>query len=136
MISDTELRDVRTYFSHYPRNLVTKHRRHWNDIVSSEQQVGVTQPRGLHVDEDFASDRRGDVDVLEIEPATECVNYKCLHLGLLAVALEPTWCSKQPGEEPLAAALPASRLSVSPGIGLSLVSSFRVSPPLNLTKVI
>jgi len=41
----------------------------------------VTQSGGLHVDQDFASDRRSDVHVLEIEPATECVNYKCLHLG-------------------------------------------------------
>jgi hypothetical protein len=81
VISHTDLRDVRTHCSHYSRDLVTKYRRHWNDIVSSEEKVGVTQARGLHVDEDFASDRRSDVHVLEIEPATECVNYKCLHLG-------------------------------------------------------
>jgi hypothetical protein len=80
VISDAELRDVRSHFTHYPRNLVTKHRRRRHDIVSSEKQVGVTQPRSLHVDEDFASERRGDVHVLEIESATECVNYKRLHL--------------------------------------------------------
>ena len=80
MISDTELRDVRTYCSHYPRNLVTKHRRRWNDIVSSEKQVGVTQPRSLHVDEDFASDRRSDVNVFQIKPMTEGVQDQCFHV--------------------------------------------------------
>ncbi len=59
MIADTDLRDVRTDFGHDPGNLVSKDRRKWGDIVSSEQQVRVTQSRGLHVDEDFASDRRG-----------------------------------------------------------------------------
>jgi hypothetical protein len=59
---------------------VTKHRRRWNGIASGEKQIGVTRPGGLQVDEDFASDRRSDVHVLEIEPATECVNYKRLHL--------------------------------------------------------
>ena len=81
MISDTELRDIGTKRGHDPHDLVTKHRRHWNDIVSSEQKVGVTQAGRLHLDENFAPNRRRDVHVLEIEPATECVNYKCLHLG-------------------------------------------------------
>jgi hypothetical protein len=47
VISDTELCDIRTQCKHYPRNLVTKHRRRWNDIVSSEKEVGVTQPKRL-----------------------------------------------------------------------------------------
>ena len=81
MISDTELRDIRTHCSHDPRNLVTKHRRCRNDIVSSKQQVGVAQPRRLHIDENFASYRRGDLNVLEIESSTECIKYKCLHLS-------------------------------------------------------
>jgi hypothetical protein len=80
VISDTELRDVRPHCSHYPRNLVTKHRRRRNNIVSGEQQVGMAQPGRSHLDENFAPNRGGDVNVLEIEPATECVNYKCLHL--------------------------------------------------------
>jgi hypothetical protein len=71
VVSDTELRDVRTHCSHYPRNLVPKHRRRRNDIVSSEKQVGVTQPRGLHIDENLASYRRGYLNVLEIEPTTD-----------------------------------------------------------------
>ena len=70
-MSDSELRDVRPHCSHYPRNLVTKHRRRWNDIVSSEKQVGVTQPRGLHIDENLASYRRCYLNVLEIEPTTD-----------------------------------------------------------------
>jgi hypothetical protein len=80
VISDTQLRDVRTYCSYDPRNLVTKHRRRWNDIVSSEKQVGVTQPRSLHVDQDFASDRRSDVHVFKIKPMTERVYNQCLHV--------------------------------------------------------
>jgi hypothetical protein len=80
VISDTELRDVRTHFSHYPRNLVTKHRRRWNDIVSSEKQVRVTQPRSLHVDEDFASYWYGDLHVFEIKPMTERVQDQCFHV--------------------------------------------------------
>ena len=62
------------------RNLVTKHRRRWNDIVSSEKQIGVTQPRSLHVDEDFASDRRSDVNVFKIKPMTERVQDQCFHI--------------------------------------------------------
>jgi hypothetical protein len=43
----------------------------------------------LHVDENFASNRRGDVHILEVEPMTECVKYKRFHACLLAVASEP-----------------------------------------------
>ena len=46
----------------------------------ANKQVGVTQPGRLHVDENFATDRRGDVHVLEIKPVTECVQDKCLHV--------------------------------------------------------
>jgi hypothetical protein len=80
VISDTKLCDLRADCSYDSRNLVTEHRRRWNDIVGGEQKVGMTQPRRLHVDEDFASDRGSDINVLEIEPTTECVDYKCLHL--------------------------------------------------------
>jgi hypothetical protein len=84
MISDTELRDLRTHCSHYSCNLVTKHRRRWNDIVSGEKQVGVAQARRLHIDENLAPHRRSDVNVLEIEAATDCIKDKCLHLCLLS----------------------------------------------------
>ena len=60
---------------------MAEHARSRNDIVRSEKQVGVTQPGRSHLDEDFASDRRGNVHVLEFEPTTECVNYKRLHLA-------------------------------------------------------
>jgi hypothetical protein len=80
VISDTELRDIRTHCSHDSRNLMTKHRRRWNDIVSSKKQVGVTQPGGLHVDQDFASHRRGYIHILEVEPTAKCVEYERLHL--------------------------------------------------------
>jgi hypothetical protein len=84
VISDTDLRDVRPYYSHNPRNFVTEHRWCVGDIVSSEKQVGVTQPSGLHIDENFASYRRGDVNILEIKASADCVNDECLQLfGLL-----------------------------------------------------
>jgi hypothetical protein len=89
VIADSELCDVKTDCSYDPRNLVTKYSRHWNNIVSGEQKVGMTQARGLHIDENFAPNRGGNVHVLEVEPATKCVNYKCLQLRLLAVVLEP-----------------------------------------------
>ena len=80
VISDADLRDIGTYFGNDPGDLVTKHRRGWNDIVCGKEQVGVTQPGCSHLDEDFAPDRRGNVQVLEFESTTECVNYKRLHL--------------------------------------------------------
>jgi hypothetical protein len=89
VISHTELHDFRTHCRHDPRNLVTKYHRRWDDIVSGEKQVGVTQPGGLHVDEDFASNRRSGVHVLEIEPATECVNYERLRVAGFEVARFP-----------------------------------------------
>jgi hypothetical protein len=119
VISDTELRDVRTHFSHYPRNLMTKHRRGWNDIVSSKKQVGVAQTRGLHVDQDFASHRRSDVNVLEIEASTECVEYKRLHLW-------PPYSSAQTDlvfQAAGASALPGSRFAVLPASAWPSVSS-------------
>jgi hypothetical protein len=79
VISDTELRDVRPDRSHDPRDLVTQHRRRRHEIVSGEQQVGVTEPGCSHVDENFAPDRHGNVHVLEIKPATDRVEHKCLH---------------------------------------------------------
>ncbi len=54
VISDTELRDVGTDCSHDSRDLVAEHRRRRNDVVRGEEQVGVTQPGRLHVDENFA----------------------------------------------------------------------------------
>jgi hypothetical protein len=84
VIPDTELLDIGADSSHDPRDLVAQHGWHRNDIVCGEQQVGVTQPRGSHVDEDLAPDRCSNVHVLEFKPATEFVNYKCLHVCFLA----------------------------------------------------
>jgi hypothetical protein len=89
MVSDTDLPDIRSHGSHDPRYFVTKHGRSGNDIVSSKQQVGVTQPRRLHVDEDLAAHWRGNVHVLEIEPLTDCIMYKRLHVWVPTVAFDP-----------------------------------------------
>jgi hypothetical protein len=70
VISNAELGDIRTHCSHDPRYLVTKDRRRRDDIVGCKQQVGVAQARRLHIDEHFASYRRGDLNVLEIESST------------------------------------------------------------------
>jgi hypothetical protein len=62
---DIELHDVRTHFSHDPRNLMTRYHRYWSDVVSSEKHVGMTQASRFHFDENVASHGRGDVNVLE-----------------------------------------------------------------------
>jgi hypothetical protein len=73
VISDLNLRDAGSECGHDSCDFVTKHGRRRNKIVSGEEQIGVTQPRRLHVDENFAPDRRGDVHILEVEPTTDCV---------------------------------------------------------------
>jgi hypothetical protein len=83
VISDMELRYIWTHGSHDPSNLVSKHSRSGDDIVSCKQQVGVAQARRLYIDENLTPYRRGDLNVLEIESSTECIKYKCLHLRLL-----------------------------------------------------
>jgi hypothetical protein len=88
-----ELRYIRTHCSYDPRDLVTKDRRRRNDGVSCKQQVGVAQARRLHIDENFAPYRRGDLNVLEIESSTECIKYKCLHLRPPFHALSASACS-------------------------------------------
>jgi hypothetical protein len=66
---------------------MTKHRRGRNNIVSGEEQVSVTQTGRLHVDENFAPNGRGDIYVLEIEPTTERIQHKRLHVWPPAVPL-------------------------------------------------
>jgi hypothetical protein len=57
----------------------------------------VTQPRRLHVDEDLAANGRGNVHVLEIEPLTDCIKYKRLHVWAPTVAFDPAYRSKAAG---------------------------------------
>jgi hypothetical protein len=76
-ISDIELRYVGTDRGYDPDDFVTQDRRRRHEIGSGERQVSVTQSGCLHIDGDFAPNRRGDVHVLEVEAATECVKYKC-----------------------------------------------------------
>jgi len=49
VISDAELRDVRSNLCHNPCNLVAQHGWHRDDVVRGEQQVGMTHPRRPHV---------------------------------------------------------------------------------------
>jgi len=53
VVSDVELRDVTTHGCHDPGDLVTQHGGRRNNVVCGEQQVGVTQPRSLHFDENL-----------------------------------------------------------------------------------
>src|ERR1700689_1979942 len=60
---------------------------HRDDVVGREQQVGMTQTGRLHIDENFAPDRRCDLHVLEIEPTAHCVYDKRLHTWNLPVGV-------------------------------------------------
>jgi hypothetical protein len=83
MITDTDLRYVGTDCKHDPGDLVTKHRRRRNEIMSCKEQVSVTQPGRLYVDENFAPNGRGDIHILDLETATERVNYQRFHMASL-----------------------------------------------------
>ena len=80
VISDTDLRYVGADCGNDPGDLVAKHGRRRNEIVSGKEQVSVTQPGRLYVDENFVANGRGDVYILEVEPTTDSVEYKRLHM--------------------------------------------------------
>jgi len=82
VISDSDLRYVGADCRHDSGDLVTKHRRCRNEIVSGKEQVSVTQPGRLYVYENFVPNRRGDVHILEVEPTTDSVEHKRLHVRL------------------------------------------------------
>ena len=65
VVAHPDLADVRTDGSHDARHLVPKHRRQRDEIVRGKQQVGVTQPGCPYVDEHFAADRGGDLDIFD-----------------------------------------------------------------------
>jgi hypothetical protein len=83
MITDTDLRNVGTDCRHNPGDLVTKHRRRRNEIMSCKEQVSVTQRGRLSVCENFVPNRRGDVHILEVEPTTDSAEHKRLHMASL-----------------------------------------------------
>ena len=91
MISNPELGDVGPDFSDDPGDLVAENSRHRNDVMGSEQQVGVTEPGGSHVDQNFPSDGCGNVDLFEIESATGCVDDKRLHVRPSHSRFERIW---------------------------------------------
>jgi len=80
MISDAKLRDIGADCCDYPRDFVTQHRRYRKDVMTGEQQVGVTEPGSLHIDQHFAPYRPGDVDVFQLESLSERVEDQRLHL--------------------------------------------------------
>ena len=97
VISNADLRYVGADCRHNPGDLVTKHSGRRNEIVSSKEQVSVTQPGRLYVYENFVTNGRGDVHILEVEPTTDSVEYKRLHVRPPYSRFEPTWRSKAAG---------------------------------------
>ena len=79
MIPNAELCYVRADFGDDSRDLVAQDSGYWNNVVSREQQVGVTKTGCLHIDQNFAANRRRDIDVFKVESASERVNNKCFH---------------------------------------------------------
>jgi hypothetical protein len=67
VIADTELRDLRANFRHTPGDLVAKHGRCREYRVRSEEQVGMTEPGRLYIDQNFASNWLCDLHVLQVE---------------------------------------------------------------------
>lgn len=80
VISDAEQRDIGTDCRHDSCYLVAQHRRCGRDVVSGEQEVGVAKASRLHVDKNFATYRRGDLHVFQIEPMTERVHDERFHI--------------------------------------------------------
>ena len=81
VIADVELRDVRTDGSHDPRDLVTEHRGRRHEVMRGEQEVRVAEAGGSNVDEELTTQRRGDLDVLEVEAVAQCIQDKRFHGG-------------------------------------------------------
>ena len=48
--------------------------------MSGKEQVSVTQPGGLYVDENLVPNGCGDFHILEVEPTTDSVEYKRFHV--------------------------------------------------------
>jgi len=71
MVSDVELRDPGTDRSDDSRDFMAQNRRRWNNVVSCEEQIGMTQPGGLNIDQNFATHRLGDVDLFDVESTPE-----------------------------------------------------------------
>jgi hypothetical protein len=80
VISDTELCDVRANLGDDPETSWPNTAGVGTISLGRKQQIGVTQPGRLDLDENFTPNRHGNVNVLEIEAATERTQHKSLHL--------------------------------------------------------
>ena len=87
MITNSELCYVRPDSGDDSGDLVAQHSGYWNNIMSREQQIGVTKTRCLHIDQNFAANWRRDIDVFKFESASERVNNKSFHLAAAATAV-------------------------------------------------
>ena len=96
MIPDADLPHLGADCRHDPGDLVTKHRRRRNEIVSGEEQISVTQPGRLYVYENFAPNGHRNADVLEVKPTTDSVEHKRLHERPPYNRFEPTDRPRRP----------------------------------------
>ena len=65
--------------------------------MSGKEQVSVTQPGGLYVDENLVPNGCGYVHILEVEPTTDTIEYKRLHPWPPYSRFEPTSRSRAAG---------------------------------------
>jgi len=79
VVANAKLRHLRADGSHDSGDLVTQYGRRRKDGVGGDRQVGVTEPRGSNLDENFAAGGRCDLDVLEFEPAADRAEQQCFH---------------------------------------------------------
>ena len=72
MITNREAGHVRPHFAHDTGAFVPKHGRQVDRRVASDTvPVAVTDPRGLHLDQDFTGARRGELKRLDHERAVD-----------------------------------------------------------------
>ena len=75
MIADAELCDIRADLGDDTGDLMAKYRGERSDTVRRKQQIGVTQPGRLDLDENFTPNGRSHINILKVEATTGRVNY-------------------------------------------------------------
>ena len=103
VISDAELRDVRSDFRDDPRHFMTQHGRHRDDVLGGKEQVRVTEPGLLDIYEDFVPHGRGDIHILEFEAPPARFDHPSSCAAFPAVASNRPRVPKPPAEPRLGA---------------------------------
>ena len=80
VVTDPELRHIRTHRGHHAGNLVAEQRGHGeSDVGLGHVHIAVAQAAGADIDKDLTADRIGDVDLLDLERLTYAVEHCCFH---------------------------------------------------------